>query len=104
MENVGHHMNASVIPVDELSIVPNDVTNACSAYVFRCSLFWKHVLNSLSISSGEPAPALERNLPPLSIKSNSAPTLLCGTGHNSVNALALARRVLVCCGLIQTAP
>ena len=39
VQNVRHHVHARVVPLDELAIVPDDVANAWSCYVFRFASF-----------------------------------------------------------------
>jgi hypothetical protein len=44
MKNVRHHVHARVVPLDKLSIMPDDVTNSWSTHVFHLAIFWKHIL------------------------------------------------------------
>ena len=50
MKNVRHHVHARVVPGDELAVVPNDITNLRSCYVFLLSSFENMVFFSFTIN------------------------------------------------------
>jgi len=42
VQNVRHNVHPRVVPLDKLSVVPNDVANAGRLYVFRFAIFREH--------------------------------------------------------------
>src|SRR5713226_4855735 len=91
-----HHVHTRVIPLYELSIMPNDVANARSSYIFRFAIFCKHILNSLSLTQ-ETALSNSKFSRETSLAYKLCSPLnesgrLFRTGHNSVNPFWLARR------------
>src|SRR3977135_3423606 len=51
MKNMRHHVHARVVPFDEFAVMPHDVANSRSAYVFRFAIFCKHVFDSFGKSA-----------------------------------------------------
>src|SRR5262245_18746812 len=49
MKDMGHNVNSRIFPTDKLAVVPYNIANARSSYVFRLAAFWEHIHSLLQL-------------------------------------------------------